>query len=1063
MNPLDPSILAAAGAVTGGVRSSSDPDIQAVLTELDVAEARREDAAEAMYRATVEAIDDADRAYRAGALEFAKPDFTRLNRAERVREKALSKLISETEYLLTSAELDANNAAAAAGAIPVFSAVELQGVTDAASAVKAVDDRFTIPMIQQAVGESLGGDTFAVSPPVFDDDSEPNPVPPVSPPPLVPPFPIDDTPPPPTVPPTIPPVSPPPTVPPVIPPVVPPTVPPTVPPPPPPPKPPRTEPPPVVPPPGVPPVVPSPPITPTICGPWQGPPIPVGSLILRPGMPPLEGMIPFGVDPVSGCIAWYYPTPVSPPLTPPPPPRVPPTVPPPPIPPPPAPPTFPDPDPCGTGTTMVACFEVPVTRLSYWWYDVSCQPGCGAEVCVYRGTVAPPVKPGAVRHGPFGVQQDDATVQGWARSCFREANPPVVPPEPPPPPESPPPPGASPPPPGASPPPPPPGAGLPAPQIPPLQGVSISEVCQSLADLAGFAKQRAEDGFSAAASDPVTDLLEQSAANSNVIVSAIGAALQSVIGGMSSLMAPVFAAGGVADPKACGGLAAEVATFEWFKRLTGAPVESLQLRAMQALNRESRAGLPSQAEANSAFLANAITVEDWRCLTETNGNLTGPADQVLWGSRARPGALTVISAWRRGLLTEVQRDERLRGLGYLLNLDREIEVRMTEAVPTVSDVMRYIKKDVNDEDYIRLAGLDDGFEQNYTGILKEWGKANGISDLNALYEYRAGWELPATTMANEFLRRLRPGRPKVVFAEKPDGGAERIEVPPFTVDDYLRVLKANDWAPAMRARILATSYVPINATTIKAAHRAGTMDRTEVNERYQDLGYSPEDAETLTTFTEVDNARSLQASSGAWTNRRVVSEYVAGSLSRVDATTLLARTILNPELIAKLLDDADKMRESKRLRTCIKSVRKRYLRAEFEDFVAVTQLLKAGVSQDVAETLVGEWRCEFVASDRMPTVDMLGKWFIKGYLSQAEYLNRLKRLRYSDEDAGNIVRLTIQEEQERRAREAAAAAEKARKEAERIRREQMKEAEKKRKEAEAEKKKQAGAGGSGGG
>lgn len=772
---------------------------------------------------------------------------------------------------------------------------------------------------------------------------------------------------------------------------------------------------------GLPPLVPPPPGDTPVSPPGDIPVSPPGLQFCPPLPPGLEGQgliqrgpgeaVPPGYTPViqNGNCTVYRPPGVRPPPPPPPPPAA---------------------DPCRPPETVqVGCVTIPYPWVSKYWYVTSCADGCTTKVCTFYGPSAPPVGPGETLHGPFDAALDGTELQQFARlECVRQGTaPPLAPPTAPPPPE---PPGPDPQPkPGPEPEPPPPGQ-------PPLPGdvktpPGLDELLRLCAEARSWVD--AANGGAAGttgsiwADDFGKKLFKRGGGGvSDLIANFLDGVVSTAFGSFNG----VFERLGVPSATAEARIMPALGVFGWLERITGAPVSYLGEQWAQYMRFAAPLFLPSQDSLNSQYLAGVIGEESWECLTKFNGNVPSHARRTVEAGRVRPGVLDTISLFRRGVIDRPEYVRRMRELGVLRGEDRVAFEKASELTPQVSDIFRYIKKDVTNKEFVELGQLDEGFAEAYSGEVRAFGDAIGLSETQAKYEYRAEWEFPSRTEATEMFRRLRPGRPTTITQTQPDGTTKSVTAPPFTIDDYLQVLKVNDVAPGFRERALAVSYVPVNLTEIKALHKNGVIDRAEVVERLQDIGKSPADSVVLADLVERDNARMLSNETGGWTRRKVFKEYRDGMISRVVAAEILARTIPDKRTIDNILSDAELDREVSTRRECVAGVKRRYFTAEIDDQRALFEMTNLGMTEDSATVILDGWRCKRSSRSKEPRVEYLKKWWAQGIITTPQLYDRLLRLGYTADDALRIARSTEQQSAEARAKEAAAQAAKAKREAE---------------------------------
>lgn len=256
------------------------------------------------------------------------------------------------------------------------------------------------------------------------------------------------------------------------------------------------------------------------------------------------------------------------------------------------------------------------------------------------------------------------------------------------------------------------------------------------------------------------------------------------------------------------------------------------------------------------------------------------------------GAGDLVELWRRGLLSNVELVARLRDHGYteertreimevgrpltaredLVNLfwrgelddytfaERLLQFGYTDA--QIAEVLKLTQRIPGPADLISMAVREafrpDLIEQyqylaEYPAEFGEWMKKQGLSEEWAQRYWVAHWALPSLTMAYEMYHRR-------IIEE----------------GDLDRLFAISDIAPFWRDKLKSAAYTPLTRVDVRRMFGMGVLDRTDVYNSYLDLGYSPENAERMTQFTE----RYESTEDREQTKADILSAYRAGILSR---------------------------------------------------------------------------------------------------------------------------------------------------------------------------------------
>lgn len=449
----------------------------------------------------------------------------------------------------------------------------------------------------------------------------------------------------------------------------------------------------------------------------------------------------------------------------------------------------------------------------------------------------------------------------------------------------------------------------------------------------------------------------------------------------------------------------------FLEKWLGTPMAYWMQPVEQAARYANPLNLLSQGGIDSAHLTGGLTVEQWTCLTKANGNMPWQHYQVVYGTRSRANADQVVALWRRDIISEPLMRQYMRNLGFLDQAEVDQMLRLSEYVPSTQELFTWIKKDVHDEAFAALAGLDEDFPDPLPPAFQRWFAANGTTPQQIKYDYRSQWNLPSTTMLAEMQARLRPGR---VPAE--------IATPPSMVDE---LLKLDEWPKGLRPRIEYILTQPVNRTDVGAGYIAGVINEDEVFQRMLDLKYTPADAKFLTNMLVVKSEQQQQQSIGAWTRRTIIKKYIGGALDRDKAGKLLSRTIKDRQRMLDALNDADTVREAQRREACIAGLKKRYMLGEWTTPQVRNLLIGQGMDMEQADSISEAWYCSRASRVKEPTVKMLGEWAVAGLIDWNQFDQRLRNLGYSPDDAERIRIITDKQARQKAAKEAEAAADRA--------------------------------------
>lgn len=451
--------------------------------------------------------------------------------------------------------------------------------------------------------------------------------------------------------------------------------------------------------------------------------------------------------------------------------------------------------------------------------------------------------------------------------------------------------------------------------------------------------------------------------------------------------------------------------------------------------------IPSPDQATEAYLAGSISRDTLRLWVTAGNQCWVPWQSVLQARQTRPGITEAVTLYNRGEITEQQYRNLLRANGVLSDEYARYFTLLGQQTPNATDLVQFMVKDAFDERTSEELALDDEFRRKFTAEAEQLFAAAGIDARFAQLIWRSHWQQASVGQMFEMLHRLRPEKygPDVALTE----------------EQILRFLGVQDILPFWRKRLLEISYNPLTRVDTQRAFFVGAITRDEVLGSYLDQGYSRENAERLTRFTELLRLRYVAGQTGAITPTRAAKAFGTGSISKGQYEAILRRFGYDEVSIAEAVRVARENRQIEVRAACVKASIRRFEIGEV-DFVGLqTALIDEGVEPEDAISLARGAECRLRAKGKSLTAAKLCQLFERGLLSAAEFSLRLVRLGHTAADAQRVVSLCqlnlsdkIAKRVEQLQRRREAEAEKLRKEREKGEKESQKQREKRLKEVE---------------
>lgn len=689
-----------------------------------------------------------------------------------------------------------------------------------------------------------------------------------------------------------------------------------------------------------------------------------------------------------------------------------------PLPPPPGyvPPAAPPPPP----TQELVCTEPPadvceIRTIPWLWSTrhytmVRCVTGCPIEVRTCQAAKPPTVPDGFQLLPPSYRGYTDAEIYSWLAGAGCLTRPEDVPSVPPPPAEEEAPPEDEPP---ASPPPPPEEEPEDRAKPPWLVAWDAADACQQ----------------SERACDRIRDIergeFEFVGPEADTIAGEVVSTLFSSIVSLANKAAQLVTASVQSNPGAASAhLVSTVLTSiaaHWF----GMPTDYYQQWTTYTFQRCNPKYLPAQAEIDLMYLSHEMTTAEWKCYTQAHGNMEGHRERLIKVSWTQPTTLDSINMYRRGIIKDKQSLINLLKLNKWEKPDEMADklLKLTEPIPQIDDVIRFLVRDVFDEELVGKYGYDTGFPNpkfNEGSAGRKMIEALGMPLDTVKYFWRAHWRIPSPTQLIDMMHRLREDRLLYGFT-----APKRVDV---TTDDVRAALLADDYAPGWVDAFMASSYHPITNSDATRMYYSGQFDKRHLIDAFRTNEYEKQVAEKLADFHETVRNRQLANSTGVWTARNTLKAFRNGEIKEQEARDFLKPIMPDASMIDRLIQGSLLQIKAETIRVCMKGLKRRFMLGEFGDLVAQGLILATGTDPARIPQILEAWTCERDNRRKEPRVNLLCEWYTNEIITPDGFYERLIRLGYSPDDSARIASTCHNREVVKRATKAAQQAEKTRRE-----------------------------------
>jgi hypothetical protein len=453
--------------------------------------------------------------------------------------------------------------------------------------------------------------------------------------------------------------------------------------------------------------------------------------------------------------------------------------------------------------------------------------------------------------------------------------------------------------------------------------------------------------------------------------------------------------------------------------------------------------IPHAPDAIEAYLKGTITEDYLKCLLALNGCFWDTWKPIIDARRERLHAKELIEYGRRNDWPDAVILDQLKKLGFINPDESQAVLDLYWEIPSISDHLHWLQRNVFDDEYVRDYQLLDGFKDRFWSKFGKQLEIKGMKEEYAALHYAAHWINPAPSQLLEMVYRLRPDKPGVQH--------------PFTISDYQRILAEQDVGPFFQPRFAEIANKIPALGYIRDMYHWGVIDDAQLQSYHQDLGYSQDDSINFVKVDKINRARQL-ASSGhgwtpaalgqAWSVRAITQEFLidkmleqgySGEMAQdtMDRADMeIQRTILMRARSRLLMTTTTQVRNAvkvgvmdaqqaaqtlqslgwpqsfavgiaqidvasanvDRIASTVKTIRGAYLRGEVDKVFAVQSLTQLGIVPTAIQSYIANWSIQQTPNRKRRTASQIVSDVTNGHITVADALSRLDNLGYNDAD-----------------------------------------------------------------
>lgn len=342
------------------------------------------------------------------------------------------------------------------------------------------------------------------------------------------------------------------------------------------------------------------------------------------------------------------------------------------------------------------------------------------------------------------------------------------------------------------------------------------------------------------------------------------------------------------------------------------------------------------------------------------------------------GLLTQAN-WR-GIISSHELVTQLESRGYT---SREISLWLTarEVIPSPQELISMAVREAFNDKVAAQFGYDEGFPTEAA----EWAKKQGMGVEWFKRAWRAHWTLPGLVQVREMRNR------GIIVDDDVDSFLVAADIPIF-------------WRTALKKYM----YSEVTRVDLRRMYALGVINIDEVYDRYLKIGYTPEDAEKLTEWTEkeyLDKEREL-------TKSDILNMYQSGLLNETEATTYLESLDYQEEHILLLLAHRDLKREEEYESQVISNTKKLFLKGIYDRTDVYSIMGVLDTPGNFVEETLRVWDLEKKGQIKVPSVTQYRDMVLAKVITEEDFRRELTHKGYKPLSIDRYIDLWFKGEEE---------------------------------------------------
>lgn len=325
-----------------------------------------------------------------------------------------------------------------------------------------------------------------------------------------------------------------------------------------------------------------------------------------------------------------------------------------------------------------------------------------------------------------------------------------------------------------------------------------------------------------------------------------------------------------------------LASLSYVESKTGVDLSDQKLPFTYALNGMCQHKQLNERDALAAYMSNFVSKDTFGKLWKIAGYCPDAIAAAEHIGQTRPIPIQLAAMRRRLMIDPQEYHKGMRQLGYLSSDNNDNLFKLTEALPTLQDIIRFMVRDADDETIVAKFGMDSQFNDKFGKKLQQWAQWQGVPDDVARYAWRSHWTIPSPGQLFEFYHRLRYN--------------EQFGKPGELLEDITAALIQQDILPHWIGAYLEVSFHPLTRVDARRGFELGSMDEKQLRASFLDQGYSDDNADILVTYGK--RRRVIVAS-----EHKAIKLWASFLIDRTEAYARMTKDGLPGDVVNEALDN----------------------------------------------------------------------------------------------------------------------------------------------------------------